>query len=452
MTKILVIDDDPLACKILVRMLSPEYEVSTFEDGESALNYFVKTGADIIVTDLKMPRMDGFELLIKVKEIDPEVIVFIVTGFSTVDSAVTAIKMGAYDYIPKPFDPDDVLIRIGRALKEKKLEGRVRFCEGEGAPFDDVSPVMSDHPAMLAVMDMARKVARTDSSALIQGETGVGKELIARRIHQLSPRKKNAFVPVNCSALADGIMESELFGHEKGAFTGAIRRRTGFFEIADKGTILLDEIGTTDDRFQVKLLRVLQDRLIYRVGSTSAIKIDVRILSSTNQDLEKAVSDDLFRSDLYYRLSVVTIHVPPLRERREDIPILAEHFLRKFRMINPSVTALAPESLHLLTEYDYPGNVRELANIIERAMILEDSDCLTLSSLLMQSTYTPSQFQQRENGANHNERLNIRFAERELISQVLEMCGGKKVRAAEILGINKTTLWRKMKKCGLSNS
>jgi DNA-binding NtrC family response regulator len=452
MTKILVADDDPMACKILVRMLSPEYEVATFEDGQSALNYFVNNGAEVIITDIKMPRMDGFELLNRAKEVDPEVIVFIVTGFSTVDSAVAAIKNGAYDYIPKPFDPDDVMIRIERALKEQKLEERVRFCEGGGAPFENPYSVISEHPAMLGVMDIARRVARTDSSVLIQGETGVGKELIARMIHRLSSRKKNAFVPVNCSALADGIMESELFGHEKGAFTGAVKRRMGFFEIADKGSILLDEIGTTDDRFQVKLLRVLQDKLIYRVGGDSAVKVDVRVLSSTNKDLEAAIGEDSFRSDLYYRLSIVTIHVPSLRERREDIPILADHFLRKFRMINPRVKALAPGSLPVLEGYDYPGNVRELANIIERAMILEDSEFLTPSSLLMQPGQTGVLFRQLEKKRGHHEDLSIRFAEEELISRVLEMCQGKKVAAAEILGINKTTLWRKMKKYGLSDS
>ncbi|GBE13495.1 transcriptional regulatory protein ZraR [bacterium BMS3Bbin14] len=453
MTRIVVIDDDPTACKVLTRMLQPDYAVVSFTNGIEAFNHFVRKGADIILTDLRMPGMDGFELLTRVKAVDPEVIVFMITGFSTVDSAVTAIKKGANDYIPKPFEPDDVLIRLERAIKEKNLEKGFRACQQERKMATERHRIITNHPKMLAAMHMAKKVARTDSTVLIQGETGVGKELIARMIHQWSVRKDQAFVPVNCSALSDGILESELFGHEKGAFTGAVDKRLGFFELADKGSILLDEIGATDHRFQVKLLRVLQDKFIYRVGSPTARHVDVRIIAATNQDLEKEARENLFRSDLYYRLSVVTIRLPPLRDRKEDVPLLAKHFVKKHRHINPRITSISPEGLTALAYYNYPGNVRELENIIERAMILENGEQLTLASLLMEPDQMPSPEAalrpRPENGENRDGRFQLKWAEREYILQVLQLCNGKKIEAAKLLGINKTTLWRKMKKYGI---
>ncbi len=448
MARVIVVDDDPTACKVLVRMLSPTYRVATFSNGSEALDYFIRKGADIILTDLRMPRMDGFELLAKVKAMAPEVIVFIITGFSTVDSAVTAIKKGAHDYIPKPFDPDDVLIRLKRALKEKRLEEGIRVCQQERRRATEKYDIITSHPKMLEMLHMARKVARTDSTVLIQGETGVGKELVARMIHRWSPRRDYAFVPINCSALSEGILESELFGHEKGAFTGAGERRMGFFELAHKGTILLDEIGTTDHRFQVKLLRVLQDRMIYRVGSPMAKRIDVRVIASTNQDLESEAKMNRFRSDLYYRLSVVTVRIPPLRERKEDIPLLASHFVRKYRHINQNVESVSPEGLLALLDYDYPGNVRELENIIERAMILENTDQLRPASLLMDHEPTAAP-DGSESPAQGESALHLKWAEKECIQKALLLSGGKKIEAARLLGINKTTLWRKMKKYGI---
>jgi len=390
MVRVIVVDDDPTARKVLTRMLSPEYKVTTFSNGADAFSYFNTKGTDIILTDMKMPKMDGLELLTKVKKISPETIVFMITGFSTVNSAVASIKNGAYDYIPKPFAPNDVLIRIKRALKEKTLEEDACLYQQERRLAIDKYDFVSKHPNMLKIIDMIKKVAHTDSTVLIQGETGVGKELIARMIHKWSPRREHAFIPINCSALSAGIMESELFGHEKGAFTGAVDKRMGFFELADKGTILLDEIGTTDQQFQVKLLRVLQDKFIYRVGSPTAKHIDARIIASTNQDLKKEAMTDLFRSDLYYRLSVVTINIPPLRERGDDITLLANFFVKKHKHINPHVEAISSAGLMALMNYDYPGNVRELENIIERAMILESTRQLTPASLLMNPISIPS--------------------------------------------------------------
>ncbi len=453
MIRIMVVDDDPTACKVLTRMLQPDYTVVSFTNGTEAFNHFVRNGADIILTDLRMPGMDGFELLTRVRVVDPEVIVFMITGFSTVDSAVTAIKKGANDYIPKPFEPDDVLIRLERATKEKNLEKGFRAWQQERKRFTERHRIITNHPKMLASLHMAKKVARTDSTVLIQGETGVGKELIARMIHQWSARKDHAFVPVNCSALSEGIIESELFGHEKGAFTGAVDKRLGFFELADKGSILLDEIGTTDHRFQVKLLRVLQDKFIYRVGSPTARHVDVRIIAATNQDLEKEARENLFRRDLYYRLSVVTIRLPPLRDRKEDVPLLVEHFVKKHQHINPRITAISPEGLTALAHYDYPGNVRELENIIERAMILENGEQLTPASLLMDPDQMPSPEavlpSGPESGENPDGRFQLKWAEKEYILRVLQLCNGKKMETARLLGINKTTLWRKMKKYGI---
>ncbi len=458
MVRVIVVDDDPTARKVLTRMLSPEYEVTSFANGTEALSYFTAKGADIILTDMKMPKMDGIELLTQVKAIAPETIVFMITGFSTVNSAVTALKNGAYDYIPKPFTPNDVLIRIKRALKEKSLEEAACHYQQERQLEIDKYNFITKHPKMLDILDMVKKVANTDSTVLIQGETGVGKELIARMIHKWSPRRKHTFVPINCSALSAGIMESELFGHEKGAFTGAVDTRVGFFELADKGTILLDEIGTTDQQFQVKLLRVLQDKFIYRVGSPTAKHIDTRIIASTNQDLKKEIMTNSFRSDLYYRLSVVTINLPPLRERGDDITLLANSFIEKYRHINPRVEAISSVGLMALMNYDYPGNVRELENIIERAMILESSSQLTPASLLMNSIPVPpgkpSQTDlpsTRLSPPNHGEKFHLKLAEKECILNVLRLCEGKKIAAAKMLGINKTTLWRKMKKYDLES-
>lgn len=437
-------------------MLQPEYETVTFQKSREAFEYFVEHRADLILTDLRMPGMDGFEFMARARKIHPEVIVFVITGFSSVDSAVTAIKLGAYDYIPKPFDPDDVLIRIKRATKEKSMEEEIRCCRQEKRFCNHDERIVTHHPEMLEFLRTAKKVAVTESTVLIQGETGVGKELVARMIHRLSPRRKHTFVPVNCSALSEGVMESELFGHEKGAFTGAAGKRIGFFELANRGTLLLDEIGTTNQKFQVMILRALQDRSIYRVGSTTAIPIDVRVIASTNRDLEQEAHQNRFRSDLYYRLSVVTLKIPPLRERISDIPLLADYFVKKYGPINPGIEGITPEGIGLLSDYRYPGNIRELENIIERAMILETGPLLTPFSLLVGSPLSPETASNTPPSSDNH--FHIREAEKEHIQRVLQICNGRKVKAAGMLGINKTTLWRKMKKydlsphCGLSGT
>ncbi|CAH2032002.1 sigma-54-dependent transcriptional regulator [Trichlorobacter ammonificans] len=443
MTTVLVVDDDPLACRILARMLGPDFHLHRFANGADALEHFRRHGADIILTDLKMPRMGGLELLEQVKALDPRVLVFIITGHSTLESAVAAVKQGAYDFIAKPFDPDDVLLRINRALRERRLEEEVSLYRSEREREQSRHLPLTRNHRMQQVLELARRAARTDSTVLIQGETGVGKEVVARAIHQWSPRREQPFVPVNCGALAEGLLESELFGHEKGAFTGAHSRRIGYFELASRGTLFLDEIGTTGNAFQVRLLRVLQERAVQRVGGGLPVAVDSRIIAATNQDLEEEARNGTFRSDLFYRLSVVTLQVPPLRERPEDIELLAGHFLAGHREINPRIRGIAPEGLRYLQQYDYPGNVRELENIIERAMILETGCELTPASLLVGGS-------RQQAGPREEPPVSMDAAEREHIVRVLRSCGGRKLEAAALLGINKTTLWRKMKRYGLS--
>ncbi|MDY6849023.1 MAG: sigma-54 dependent transcriptional regulator [Thermodesulfobacteriota bacterium] len=441
--RILVVDDDPLTCRILERMLKKDYQVSSYTSSEEGLQHLRSHGTDLLFTDLKMPRINGFELMAKAHEIDPAIIVFIITGFSSLDNAVAAVKKGAYDYIAKPFEPDDVQLRIARALKERTLETQVDRLQQERQRGREQETPLTGNPRMEELLELARRVAMTDSNVLIQGETGVGKEVLARFIHRQSPRSAGAFVPVNCGALAEGVLESELFGHEKGAFTGATSKRSGYFELADKGTLLLDEIGTTNANFQVKLLRVLQERLVHPVGSSRPVPVDVRLIAAANIDLAEAARSDLFRSDLYYRLSVVTLHIPPLRERCEDIPLLARHFLEKYRYINPRVQGINPEGLARLQGYSFPGNVRELENIIERAMILATGDALCADTLLLGGmTPVPAQ-------TSDGKPLAMEEAEKNHILQVLAQCGGRKGEAADLLGINKSTLWRKMKRFGI---
>ncbi len=441
MSRVIVVDDDPLACRILTRMLGPDHQVAAFGNGEEALAHFRRYGAEIILSDLKMPRLGGMELLARVKEINPEVPVFIITGHSSLDGAVSAVKNGAYDYIAKPFDPDDVLVRINRALKERRLEETVALYRQERELEHKRHTPLTRSRCMEEVLELGRRAARSDSSVLIQGETGVGKELVARMIHHCSPRRDQPFVPVNCGALAEGVLESELFGHERGAFTGAVARRAGYFELANHGTLFLDEIGTTGNPFQVKLLRVLQERTVTRVGSGTPIGVDPRILAAANQNLEEAVRRGTFRNDLYYRLSVVTLMIPPLRERPEDIPLLVEHFMQRYRHINPRVSGMSEAGRRLLERYGYPGNVRELENIVERAMILETSELLTPQSLFVEGGVTA--------GPPEEEPLRMEEAERDHILRVLNSCRGRKLETARLLGINKTTLWRKMKRYGL---
>ncbi|ACG73810.1 two component, sigma54 specific, transcriptional regulator, Fis family [Anaeromyxobacter sp. K] len=449
MARVLVVDDDPVAQRVLVRLLSPGHQVRAFGDPAAALRHLAEHGADAVLTDLRMPGLDGIQVLARARELDPEVLVFVITGHSSLSGAVEAIKRGAEDYLAKPFEPEDVVLRLDRALERRRLVARVRLQEEAAAPGGPEGVVLSAHPRMAPLLEVARRAARTDSTVLIQGETGVGKEVFARLLHAWSPRAGRAFVAVNCGALSATLLESELFGHERGAFTGAVSRRAGYFEAADGGTILLDEVGATTPAFQVRLLRVLQERRVQRVGGTAPIPVDVRVIAATNEPLERAAREGRFRQDLYYRLGVVTLPIPPLRERREDVPALAGHFLRKHRHVNPAVTGISPEGLARLAAYDYPGNVRELENVIERALILEAGPLLSPASLLVGPAASLAGAAEAPGAAP--EPLAMDDAEREHVRRVLERCGGRRAEAARALGIDKSTLWRKLKRWGLQD-
>ncbi len=373
--RILVVDDEEIVCRSCVNVLTSEgYRVDWTVRPREGLNLVAQQPYDVILLDLRMPEIDGLELLRRVKEICPDCQVVMMTGYADVATAVEAMKLGAFDYVPKPITPDQLAVIVGRALETRDLVSENRYLRRELQAKYRFENIVGESPAMQAVYELVARVAPTQATVLIQGESGTGKELIARAIHYNSPRKDRRFVAVNCAALQDNLLESELFGHVRGAFTGAVTARKGLFEVADGGTLFLDEIAETSFSLQSKLLRVLQERVYTPVGSTEERRTDVRLIAASNKDLSALVSTGRFREDLFYRLNIVTIHVPPLRERREDIPALALHFLQKYR--NESrvrVTDIAPEAMALLVDYDWPGNVRQLENVIRRCLILAQS-------------------------------------------------------------------------------
>jgi len=376
--RILVVDDEAVVCKSCQRILSPEgYEVETALSGQEALDKLSQGSFDIVITDLKMPGMDGMELLAKIKEKDPEIIVIMVTGYSTVQTAVQAMRMGALDYIPKPFTPEELIVVVEKALEKKKLIFENIYLHKELEAKYSFENIVGNSKKLQEVFKFIRKVAPTDSTVLIYGESGTGKELIARAIHFSSPRKNKPFFPVDCSVLSQELLESELFGHVKGSFTGAIVTKPGLFEVADGGSVFLDEIGDINPVIQGKLLRVIQEQEFLPVGGVQPKRVDLRFIVATNKKLESLVKEKKFREDLYYRLNVVSITVPPLRERKDDIPILAYHFLKKFNQeMNKEIKSISVEAMNKLMSYEWPGNVRQLENVIERAVVMAESQAI----------------------------------------------------------------------------
>ena len=379
--QILIVDDQINTCKSLQAILKKSgYRSEYLLSAEEALGR-VRSGAfDIVISDIRMPGMDGMQLLEELKKIQPHLVVIMVTGFATIKSAVEAIQKGAYDYLPKPFTPDEVRVIIQRAAEKIRLESENDALRRGLQPQVTFQNIIGNSPALQRVFDLIHKVADTDSNILITGETGTGKELAAKAIHNLSRRREKAFQPINCGSLAEGILESELFGHVKGAFTGAVATRKGLIEVADGGTIFLDEIAETTPAFQVKILRVLQEGEFLRVGDTLPIHVDLRIIAATNRDLEKAVERREFRQDLYYRLKGIAIHLPPLRERPEDIPLLAYHFLKKYRG-NRKAELIDPQANKALLAYKWPGNIRELEHVIEYALSMTEGDTIRVTDL-----------------------------------------------------------------------
>ncbi|HEX75875.1 MAG TPA: sigma-54-dependent Fis family transcriptional regulator [Dehalococcoidia bacterium] len=441
--KILVVDDEASLRESLRDWLSDVgYQVFTAENGLEALEIAQREKPAIVLADLVMPAMDGIELTKKLKELYPDIAVVIITAYGSITTAIAAMKEGVYDYIEKPFCPERVELLIKKLAEHQelvkenvslrqKLEDQYRF-----------ENIIAKSHKMQQVFDVVRIVAGSNATALITGETGTGKELIARAIHNLSHRRDKPFVAVSCAALPESLLESELFGHEKGAFTGAIAQKKGKFEYANKGTLFLDEIGEMSANIQVHLLRAIEEKEITRVGSNDLIKVDVRIVSATNRDLRKAVDEGKFREDLYYRLNVVAIDLPPLRERKEDIPLLAKHFLKKFSLENQKeATAFSTEAKGFLVKYDWPGNVRELENAIERAVILAKDSTITLTDISYQNlptAYSPVSGK------------NLKELERNHIMHILNETQENFTKAARILGISRMTLYNKVREYGLS--
>lgn len=452
-TKVLVIDDDPghlTTLRTIIR--SWDYAVETGDDGEVAVEKVKSQPVDLVLMDVRMAKMSGIEALEHIKAYNPSIPVIIMTAYSSVDSAVDALKSGAYDYLIKPLDFEVLKLTIERACEHAGLKEENKRLKMQLNADLEVNGIIGKSPAMNELMDMLAMVAPSEATVLITGESGTGKELIARSLHYNSPRKDHPLVIVNCAAITETLLESELFGHEKGAFTGADKRREGRFMQADQGTIFLDEIGETSATMQAKLLRVLQEKEIQRVGGDQMLEVDVRIVAATNRDLEAEVAKGRFREDLFYRLNVMAIPVPPLRRRRDDIPLLAHHFLKKYaRQNRKSAKGFAPMAMDMLLKYHWPGNVRELENAVERAVVLMTGDHVTEKQLPLSifRTYSDREaltvsMPQATDGYRSLEEI-----EKEAILATLKATDGNKSETARRLGITRKTLHNKLKSYGV---
>lgn len=457
MAKILVVEDEKGMRELLAIVLKKEgHDVTLCENGKIAIDTLKKEIFDLIITDLKMPEADGLSVLIASRELSPDTIVIMITAFGTMESAIEAMRAGAYDYVIKPFSVDDLKIKIRNALEKKTLRNQNILLKKEIESKYGFGNIIGRSPAMQKVFTMISKIASTKSNVLLTGESGTGKELVARAIHNLSPRKEKPFVTVNCGALPETLLESELFGHMKGSFTGAISNKEGLFEVADGGTILLDEISETSQNLQVKLLRVLEDHTFKRVGGTSDIKVDVRIIAATNLDLRRAVEEGRFREDLFYRLNVLPIHLPPLRERKEDIPLLVEYFLSKYSKGNAK--KISREALDILINCPWKGNVRELENTIERVVALTERDTV-LTEDLPDEVRRPAIIEKPiplpldvtsvlDEGVDLDKI--VEGIEKNLLLNALDKAKGVKTEAARLLNLSFRSFRHRLKKYGIS--
>lgn len=455
--KILVIDDSPEILTLFSEYLKAEgYEVDTSADGSAGIEMIEKKFYDLIVTDLKMPGVDGMKVLEFSMNRSPDSLCIILTGYGTVKNAVEAIKLGAFDYLTKPVKMDEILVTLKRALDYRNLKMENINLKNQLKKKYKFENIIGDHERVQKVFEMVEKVADTDSTILILGESGTGKELIAKAIHYNSYRRERPFIPVNCAAIPSELLESELFGHEKGAFTNAIRTRVGRFELASGGTVFLDEIGDMNPLLQSKLLRVLQERQFERIGGIKTIKTDIRVIAATHQDLQQAVQQKRFREDLYYRLNVIPIRIPPLRERKTDIPLLVHHFLDHFnRSKKKKIRGISDEAMGSLISYDWPGNVRELENTVERMVILVDHDIIGHQDLperfhALPQPEAPQVLEIPEEGISLINAVND--YEKNLILQALTKTGWVKNKAARLLNLNRTTLIEKIKRQNLQRS
>jgi two-component system, NtrC family, response regulator PilR len=461
LSRVLVVDDEESIREFFEIMLKREgYEVLTASNGIKALELLKNQPVDLIISDIQMPEMSGLELLGKVKEIDPEMVMVMITAFGSTETAVEAMKLGAYDYILKPFKIDEVKIIITQALEKRSLKMENVLLKKELGTRYAFDNIIGGAPPMLRIYEMVKRVANTKSSVLITGESGTGKELIARAIHYNGPLKDKPFVTVNCGAIPENLMESEMFGHKKGSFTGAIADKKGLFEVANGGTIFLDELGELPLTMQVKLLRVIQEGTFKRVGGTEDVQVEVRVISATNKNLENEVKGARFREDLFYRMNVIQILCPPLRERKEDIQMLANHFLDKFsKVLSIPVKKISNEAMDTLKRYHFPGNVRELENIIERTVALEPGAIILPESLPRhlletQTAATPSldanKIEIDTTKGIELEKLVAEF-ERTLLIKALQQTGGVKKKAARLLAISFRSMRYRVDKYGLAN-
>ncbi|MDJ0882316.1 MAG: sigma-54 dependent transcriptional regulator [Gammaproteobacteria bacterium] len=436
---LLFVDDDPKAGDILKRFCDgTNYSCQTYRNPVEALDYFKTHGADAIVSDLRMPDMDGIELLSRIRDLDTDVPIIIVTAYSSLEDAIEALRKGATDFVKKPFDMEELMLTVANAIERVRLNQENRLLRRSLKSETQELGLIGSSKALEHTYALIQRVADVNCNVIIQGESGTGKELAARAIHNLSHNADNPFIVVDCGALTDTLLESELFGHEKGSFTGASTMKRGLFEVARGGTIFLDEIGNISDAMQVRLLRVLQERQISRVGSTRTIDVDIRCLVATNEDLKNMVDEGRFRHDLYHRLNVISITMPPLRERQDDIPVLLQHFINHFaKKYDRNVKGFDTESVLLLQKYDWPGNVRELKNLAERHVILANEEVIHIDEI-------------PDDNANSKESLfqhdfpTLEVLEWRYIQRVLEHCSDNRKKAAEVLGIDKSTLWRKI--------
>ncbi len=452
-TKILIVDDDPghlTTLKTIIR--SWGYTVATGDDGEEAVAQVKSEHVDLVLMDVRMAKMSGIEALEKIKEYNPSIPVIIMTAYSSVDTAVDALKSGAYDYLIKPLDFEVLKLTIDRACEHAGLKEENKLLKMQLSTELEVSNIIGKSPAMKELMAMIAMVAPSEATVMITGDSGTGKELIARSIHYNSPRKDKPLVVVNCAAITETLLESELFGHEKGSFTGADKRREGRFMQANHGTIFLDEIGETSATMQAKLLRVLQEKEIQRVGGNEILKVDVRIVAATNRDLEDEVAAGRFREDLFYRLNVMAVNIPQLKDRRDDIPLLAQHFLEKYAEKNrKSAKGFAPMAMDMLLKYHWPGNVRELENAVERAVVLMTGDHITEKQLplaIVQS-YPDQQDLETATPLAMDGNRSLEEIEKEAILATLDAAGGNKSETARRLGITRKTLHNKLKAYGV---
>ncbi|MBI2163177.1 MAG: sigma-54-dependent Fis family transcriptional regulator [candidate division NC10 bacterium] len=448
--KVLVVEDDPEMLALVCEHLESEgYRAAGTDRGAEAIARVRAEEFDVVLTDLRMPDVDGLEVLRAAREAQREVPVILVTAFGSIETAIQAIRQGAYDYVTKPFALEEISLLVRKALEDRRLREENRRLREEVAGRYRLHNLLGASPAMQAIFALIRQAAPSDANVLITGESGTGKELVAKALHYNSPRAERPFVPVNCAAVPASLLESELFGHVKGAFTGAVAARRGLFREAEGGTLFLDEIGDMAPELQAKLLRVIEDRAVRPVGSDEAVPVDLRLVAATNKDLPTTIQEGQFREDLYYRLAVIPIHIPPLRERREDIPLLAEHFLRGSAASGKAIRGLTPAAMAALLRHPWPGNARELENVVKRAVTLTVGEQITPEALLLETSPAPAPATLLAQSAR---RPTLDELTGEYVALVLREVSGDKAKAAEILGISKRTLYRWEKRLGAGDS